>query len=72
MQSEADFAARLQVFISPRRIAVLVREMPAQQSALMQVFRGPRVDVAYDRNGALSKAGQGFARSRGVTPGRAD
>jgi glycyl-tRNA synthetase beta chain len=65
---EAAFAARLQVLISPRRVAVLVRDVPERQSAQTQVFRGPRADVAFGPDGAPAKAGLGFARSRGVAP----
>ena len=61
-----EFAARLKVLVSPRRIAVLVDHAPDRQSSLVQEFRGPRADVAFDAGGALTKAGQGFARSRGA------
>jgi glycyl-tRNA synthetase beta chain len=61
------FADQLQVLISPRRIGVLVRDMPTQQLAQTQVFRGPRAAVAFGPDGAPTKAGLGFARARGVT-----
>jgi glycyl-tRNA synthetase beta chain len=61
-------AAPVRVLVSPRRIAVLVAGVPEQQTALVQSFRGPRASVAFDDAGAPTKAGAGFARSRGVTP----
>ncbi|MGO8684832.1 MAG: glycine--tRNA ligase subunit beta [Thermoleophilia bacterium] len=61
------FADQLQVLISPRRIGVLVRDVPRQQLAQTQVFRGPRAAVAFGPDGAPTKAGLGFARARGVT-----
>ncbi len=64
----ADFTGeQLRVLVSPRRVAVQVTGVPARQSARAQVFRGPRADVAFGPDGAPTKAGLGFARSRGVT-----
>jgi len=59
-------AASVRVLVSPRRIAVLVNAVPERQTPLVQEFRGPRAGVAFDADGALTKAGQGFARSRGA------
>jgi len=61
-------AAGLQVLVSPRRIAVLVPGVPDRQTARIDDFRGPKAEIAYDAEGALTKAGQGFARSRGARP----
>ena len=61
---EEGAAAR--VLVSPRRIAVLVDGVPAEQLAQVQEFRGPRAEVAYDGDGTLTKAGAGFARSKGA------
>jgi glycyl-tRNA synthetase beta chain len=62
----AEFAADLRVLVSPRRIAVLVDRVPERQRPLVQEFRGPRADIAFGEDGALTKAGAGFARSRGA------
>jgi len=65
----ARFAERrLQVHVSPRRIAVLVDGVPERQQALVQRSRGPRADVAFDGDGAPTRAGAGFARGKGVRP----
>ena len=65
--SAAAFAeTRLSVLVSPRRVAVLVTGVPDEQTPLTQAFRGPRADVAYGADGVLTKAGLGFARSRGA------
>lgn len=58
----------LDVLVSPRRIAVLVRGVPERQIAKIDEFRGPKAEVAFDADGGLTKAGQGFARSRGAVP----
>ena len=61
-------AADLRVLVSPRRIAVLVAGVPDRQTARIDDFRGPKAETAYDVEGALTEAGQGFARSRGARP----
>ena len=54
------------VLVSPRRIAVLVEHVPARQTAKVDDFRGPKAEIAFDAEGKLTKAGEGFARSRGA------
>ncbi len=61
---EEGAAAR--VLVSPRRIAVLVDGVPELQLAQVQEFRGPKAEIAYAEDGTLTKAGAGFARSRGA------
>jgi glycyl-tRNA synthetase beta chain len=61
-------APDLEVFVSPRRIAVLVRGVPVRQIAKVDAFRGPKSEVAFDAEGGLTKAGAGFVRSRGAAP----
>ena len=59
---------RLKVMVAPRRIAVLVSDVPREQTAQTLRWRGPRADVAFGPDGAPTKAGAGFARGKGVTP----
>jgi glycyl-tRNA synthetase beta chain len=59
---------RLKVMVAPRRIAVLVTDMPREQTAQTLRHRGPRADVAFGPDGAPTRAGEGFARGKGVTP----
>ncbi len=61
-------APDLRVLVSPRRIAVLVEGVPARQTAKTDDYRGPKATIAYDAEGGLTKAGLGFARSRGAQP----
>lgn len=56
------------VLVSPRRIAVLAGGVPERQIAKVENFRGPKAEIAYDADGNLTKAGLGFARSRGARP----
>jgi glycyl-tRNA synthetase beta chain len=60
--------AAARVLVSPRRIAVLVDGVPADQLAQVQEFRGPKAAVAYNDDGTLTKAGAGFARGKGAAP----
>ena len=64
---EEGAAAR--VLVSPRRIAVLVDGVPAEQLAKVQEFRGPKAEIAFAADGTLTKAGAGFARSKGAAAG---
>jgi glycyl-tRNA synthetase beta chain len=63
-----EAGASVRVLVSPRRIAVLVDGVPDMQPPLVQDFRGPKAGIAFDEGGALTKAGAGFARSRGAQP----
>ena len=58
--------AEARVLVSPRRIAVLAQGVPAQQLPKVQDFRGPKAEIAFAGDGTLTKAGAGFARSRGA------
>ncbi|MCB9436991.1 MAG: glycine--tRNA ligase subunit beta [Anaerolineales bacterium] len=56
----------VKVFGTPRRLAVLVRNLAARQTNEVQEFRGPPIDRAYDANGNPTPAAEGFARKQGV------
>lgn len=53
-------------FATPRRLAVRVLNLPAEQPERLETRRGPAVSAAFDASGAPTKAAQGFARSCGV------
>jgi glycyl-tRNA synthetase beta chain len=59
--------AAARILVSPRRIAVLVDGVPPAQLAQVQEFRGPKAQVAFADDGSLTKAGAGFARSKGAS-----
>lgn len=54
-------------FSTPRRLAVMIQDLQMQQEDLVEEVKGPPVNIARDENGNLTKAGQGFLRSQGVT-----
>ncbi len=51
---------------TPRRLAVLIENLPAQQADREEAIKGPPESVAYDAQGALTQAALGFARKQGV------
>jgi glycyl-tRNA synthetase beta chain len=53
---------------TPRRLAAIVEGLPAMQADRVEEVFGPPKNIAYNEDGSLSKAGEGFARSQGVAP----
>ena len=53
-------------YATPRRLAVLVSGLPLNQPDREFERRGPALQIAFDENGAPTKAAQGFARGCGV------
>ncbi len=58
-------AAPSAVLVGPRRLAVLVENLPERTPD--EVRRGPRETAAFDEQGNPTKAAEGFARGAGVT-----
>ena len=56
----------LRALATPRRLAVSVEGLQAQQADKVVEKRGPSVDVAFDADGNPTKAAQGWARSNGI------
>ncbi len=59
--------AEVEVFATPRRLAMLLRDVPTQQADQLIEKRGPALQAAFDKEGNPSKAAQGFAKSCGVS-----
>jgi glycyl-tRNA synthetase beta chain len=58
--------ATLQVRATPRRLALLVRGLPARTPDRTEERRGPSVTAAFDKSGQPTRAAQGFAASVGL------
>src|SRR5690606_18148095 len=56
----------VQVFATPRRLAVLVADLAPRQPDAETVVKGPPANRAYDSGGAPTPAAIGFARGKGV------
>ncbi len=57
----------LRSFATPRRLAVLVAQLPLRQADRQVERRGPALSAAFGPEGQPTKAAEGFARSCGVT-----
>lgn len=57
-----------EVYSSPRRLIVVVKDIPEATEEKNEVFKGPSVKIAFDEQGNPTKAAQGFARGKGVDP----
>ena len=53
---------------TPRRIVATVSSLSAHEPDAESLRKGPKVAAAYDENGELTKAAQGFARGQKVDP----
>ncbi|WP_214734578.1 glycine--tRNA ligase subunit beta [Exiguobacterium sp. s154] len=65
-EARVDFGS-IEVYSTPRRLAVIVRDVAETQQDLTETLRGPAKKIAQDEEGNWSKAAQGFARGRGLT-----
>lgn len=64
---EAQLApGEVEVFATPRRLALLLREVPLQQADRAIDKRGPALAAAFDADGNPTRAALGFAASCGV------
>jgi glycyl-tRNA synthetase beta chain len=53
-------------FATPRRLAIIIRDLQAEQASQSNVRRGPAAIAAYDKEGKPTPALLGFAKSCGV------
>ena len=58
----------IKIYATPRRLTVLIEDLPEKQDDVEKVVKGPIATIAYDANGELTKAALGFANKNGVTP----
>jgi len=55
-------------FVTPRRLVALATGLRRNQEDRVVEKRGPSRKIAFDAEGNLTKAGQGFARGQGIDP----
>lgn len=65
-EARVQFGA-ITVYSTPRRLAVLVKDVEENQQDLTETLRGPAKKIAQDAEGNWSKAAAGFARGRGLS-----
>jgi len=66
---EALTYRQIDVYYTPRRLAMLVCDLETQQEERVRSIKGPPAAVAFDSNGCATQAGIGFAQNQGVTVG---
>jgi len=66
LETESLDATAIQVYATPRRLAVLITGLPREQEDRSEEIKGPPVSAAY-KNGQITPAGEGFARKQGVS-----
>ncbi len=64
------FYSNIEIQGTPRRLAVMVRDVAARQPDEELSIRGPLAKIAFDADGNPTKAGAGFAKSRKVDVGQ--
>ena len=57
----------IKVYATPRRLAVIIDGLESQTADEEKIVKGPIKNVAFDENGNLTKAGEGFARKNNLT-----
>ncbi len=58
----------IQTWGAPRRLTIMVADVMLRQPDVEVEVKGPPASAAFDDDGNLTKAGQGFAASRGLDP----
>ena len=56
----------IKYFSNPRRLTLIIEGFEEKQPDTVKTVKGPILNIAYDENGNLTKAGQGFAKKNGV------
>lgn len=55
------------IFATPRRLAILVKDVAERQEDVYSEVKGPAERIAKNPDGSWSKAAEGFARKQGIT-----
>ena len=58
---------RVEIFAAPRRLAVRIEALEAQQADQEEILYGPPANIAFDADGKPTKAAEGFAARAGAT-----
>ena len=65
LESEFLTPEAIEIYGTPRRLAVLIKGIPSQQADREEEIKGPPVKAAF-KEGKPTKAAEGFARKQGV------
>ncbi len=70
--SEAFAAVRIPcgevlIYSTPRRLVAVVAEVAVETESLVEEYKGPSAKIAFDGEGAFTKAAIGFAKGKGLS-----
>lgn len=65
-ENEIKFS-NIKIYATPRRLAVIVEDLPLKQDDVEKTIKGPIANIAYDENGELTKAAIGFANKNNIS-----
>lgn len=60
--------SNIDVYATPRRLAVIVYGLETKTKDEEKIIKGPIANIAFDENGNLTKAGEGFAKKNNIAP----
>ena len=63
--NKIDFSD-IKVYATPRRLAVILDGLSKEGKDEVKIVKGPIKNVAYDENGNITKAGEGFCKKNGL------
>ena len=63
-----NLSGQVEIFGTPRRFGLLVRNLPASQANRIEEVKGPPVEMAKDDKGQWKQAAIGFAKKNGIDP----
>ena len=63
---QQNLSGQIEIFGTPRRFGLLVRNLPLAQANRIQEIKGPPFEMAKDEKGQWQKAALGFAKKNGV------
>ncbi len=58
----------IKVYATPRRLAVILDGLSKEGKDEIKIVKGPIKTVAYDENGNITKAAEGFCKKNGIDP----
>jgi len=65
---QQNLSGQIEIFGTPRRFGLLVRNLPASQDNRIEEIKGPPVEMAKDEKGHWKQAAIGFAKKNGIDP----
>jgi glycyl-tRNA synthetase beta chain len=68
LEEEGLAAESAESLATPRRLILILRGLPERQEDRLSEIVGPPAAVAFDADGKLTRAGEGFARAQKVEP----